>query len=122
MSTKRYQKGIEVLNQINPNAIKRVKELLDDIAPDMAKFIVEFPYGDIYSRGDLDLKTRELITIAALTTLGYPQDQLKIHIQHALKVGCTKQQIIETIMQMAVYAGFPASINGLITAREVLSK
>ncbi len=94
-------------------------ELLNDISPDMARYIIEFPYGDIYSRPGLDLKMRELITIASLTTLGYAPAQLKAHIYNALNAGCSKEEILEVIMQMTVYAGFPAALNGLFVAKEV---
>lgn len=119
MPDDRYQKGWETLAQINGEAGERILRLLKDISPDMARLVIEFPYGDIYSRPGLDLKTRELITIASLTTLGHARDQLKAHIANALNAGCTKQEIVEVIMQMAVYAGFPAALNGLFAAQEV---
>jgi 4-carboxymuconolactone decarboxylase len=81
--------------------------------------LVEFPYGDIYTRPGLDLKSREIATIAALTALGNATPQLKVHVHAALNVGCSQEEIVETIMQMAVYAGFPAALNGLFAAREV---
>jgi len=87
----------------------------------MARFIIEFPYGDIYSREKLDLKTRELLTIASLTTLGNAESQLKSHIRNALNVGSSREEIIETIMQMAIYAGFPASLNAMLCAKEVFN-
>ena len=96
--------------------------MLADISPDMARYIIEFPYGDIYARPGLDLKTRELVTIASLTTLGYPQPQLKAHIRNALNAGCSKEQILEVIMQMAVYAGFPAALSGLFAAKEIFEQ
>lgn len=92
---------------------------LERISPDMARFVVEFPYGDIYSRPGLELKTRELLTIASLVTLGYPERELKAHVANALNAGCSKDEIIETIMQMCVYAGFPAALHGLFIAGEV---
>ena len=115
----RYQKGLRTLNKINSRAGERILSLLKDVSPDMAKFVIEFPYGDIWSRPGLNLKTRELITIAALTTLGFPKDQLKAHINNALNAKCTKEEIVEVIMQMSVYAGFPAALNGLFVAKEV---
>ena len=96
--------------------------LLQDICPDMARLVIEFPYGDIYSRPGLDLKVRELITIASLTTLGNAPSQLKAHIHNALNAGCTQQEIIEVMMQMSVYAGFPSALNGLFVAKEVFSQ
>ena len=119
MSEDRYHKGIKNLKIMNKDSFKNLKNLLDDVAPDMARYVVEFPYGDIYSRPGLDLKTRELVTIAALTSMGNAQPQLEDHVHGALNVGCRREEIIEVIMQMAVYAGFPAAINGLLAAKEV---
>ncbi len=87
----------------------------------MADWITDFAYGDVVSRPGLDLKTRELATVAALTALGHAQPQLKAHIGGALNAGCEPQEIIEVILQMAVYAGFPASLNGINAAREVFN-
>ena len=115
----RYQKGWQILKKINSQAGEGILAVLKDISPDMAKFIIEFPYGDIYSRPGLSLKTRELITIASLTTLGHAPGQLKAHIHNALNAGCTNEEIVEVIIQMAVYAGFPAALNGLFVAKEV---
>jgi 4-carboxymuconolactone decarboxylase len=84
--------------------------------------LIEFPFGDIYSRAGLDLKSREVAVVAALTALGNAAPQLKVHIHGALNVGCTKQEVVEVIMQMAVYAGFPAALNGLFAAKEVFKE
>lgn len=119
MKGDRYQKGWETLGKINSEAGQRILDLLKDISPDMARLVIEFPYGDIYSRPGLDLKTRELLTIASLTTLATAPRQLKAHIYNALNADCTKDEIIETIMQMSVYAGFPACLNALFVAEEV---
>ena len=122
MDNYRYSEGIKTLNGISSHAVKRINDLLHEICPDMARFVIEFPYGDIYSRPGLDIKTRELLTIASLTTLGYARDQLKAHVDNALNVGCTQEEIIETIMQMTVYAGFPAALNGLLAAKEIFQE
>jgi 4-carboxymuconolactone decarboxylase len=119
MTDDRYARGKEVLQKINPDNSEKLVENLKDIAPDMARFVFEFAYGDIYSRPGLDLKSREMITVAALTALGTAPLQLKSHIQGALNAGCTRQEVVEAIMQMAVYAGFPAALNGLYAAKEV---
>ncbi|MEO8120205.1 MAG: carboxymuconolactone decarboxylase family protein, partial [Rhodoferax sp.] len=100
---------------------QRVIDSLADIAPDFARYLIEFPFGDIYSRPGLDLKSREIAVVAALTALGNAAPQLKVHIQGALNVGVTQGEIVEVIMQMAVYAGFPAALNGLSAAREVFA-
>ena len=118
----RYRRGWETLAKINGQGGQRIMKLLEEICPDMARYIIEFPYGDIYSRPGLDLKTRELVTIASLTTLGFPKSQLKAHVNNALNAGCTKEEIVEVILQMAVYAGFPAALTGLFTAQEVFEE
>ena len=118
----RYQRGLAKLWEIDGEAGERVLAGLDDIAPDFARYLIEFPFGDIYSRPGLDLKSREIAVVAALTALGNAAPQLKVHIQGALNVGVTRAEVVETIMQMAVYAGFPASLNGLAAAREVFAQ
>ena len=118
----RYRRGWEILQEVDGEAGERVIESLKDIAPDFARYLIEFPFGDIYSRPGLDLKSREIATVAALTALGNAAPQLKVHIQAALNVGCSRREVVETIMQMAVYAGFPAALNGLFAAKEVFQE
>jgi len=83
--------------------------------------VIEFPFGDIYSRPGLDLRAREIATIAALTALGNASPQLKVHVEAGLNVGLSRDEITEVIMQMAVYAGFPAALNGLFVAKEIFA-
>ena len=118
----RYQRGWEKLKEVDGEAGERVIESLEDIAPDFARYLIEFPFGDIYTRPALDLKSREIAVVAALTALGNAAPQLKVHIHGALNVGCTRQEVVEVIMQMAVYAGFPAALNGLFAAKEVFKE
>lgn len=118
----RYQRGWEKLKEIDGEAGESVVENLKDIAPDFARLLIEFPFGDIYSRPGLDLKSREIAVVAALTALGNAAPQLKVHIHGALNVGCSRQEVIEVIMQMAVYAGFPSALNGLFAAKEVFKE
>ncbi|WP_342707909.1 carboxymuconolactone decarboxylase family protein [Desulfomicrobium apsheronum] len=70
----------------------------------------------------LDLKSREIAVVAALTALGTAGPQLRIHLHAALNVGCTREEIVEVIMQMSAYAGFPAALNGLFAAKEVFAE
>jgi 4-carboxymuconolactone decarboxylase len=118
-SDERYQRGLDKLAEIDGQQGQKVIDSLADIAPDFAQYLIEFPFGDIYSRPGLDLRTRELATIAALVALGNAAPQLKVHLHAALNVGCSREEIVEVIMQMAVYAGFPAALNGLFAAKEV---
>jgi 4-carboxymuconolactone decarboxylase len=118
----RYRRGWEKLKEVDGEAGERVVESLKDIAPDFARLLIEFTFGDIYSRPGLDLKSREIAAVAALTALGTAVPQLKVHIRGALNVGCTREEVVEVIMQMAVYAGFPSAINGLFAAKEVFKE
>ncbi len=118
----RYRRGWEKLKEVDGEAGERVIDSLKDIAPDFARLLIEFPFGDIYSRPGLDLKSREIAAIAALTALGNALPQLKVHIRGALNVGCTRQEVVEVIIQMAVYAGFPSALNGLFAAKEVFKE
>jgi len=122
LESSRYSRGWEKLREIDGQAGERVVASLSDIAPDFAKYLIEFPFGDIYSRPQLDLKAREIGVVAALTALGNATPQLKVHIHGALNVGCTREEVVEIIMQMAVYAGFPAALNGLFAAKEVFAE
>ena len=115
----RLERGKRVLSEIDGEAGERVVSALADIAPDFARYLFEFPFGDIYSRPGLDLRARETATIAALTAMGNATPQLKVHIEAGLNVGLSRAEITEIIMQMAVYAGFPAALNGLFAAKEV---
>ena len=118
----RYERGLEKLREIDGEIGERVVESLADIAPDFSRYLIEFPFGDIYSRPGLDLRSREIAVVAALTAMGNAAPQLKVHIQAALNVGVTRDEVVETIMQMAVYAGFPAALNGLMAAKEVFAQ
>lgn len=117
----RYERGLQALNAIDGGAGEKVVAALADIAPDFAKYLIEFPFGDIYSRPGLGLREREIATIAALAAMGNAQPQLKVHLEAGLNVGLTEAEIIEVLMQMAVYAGFPAALNGLFAAKEVFA-
>ena len=117
----RYEKGKDVLESIQGRSIEEIFKDLEDVAPDLSIFVVEFPYSEIYTREEVDLKTRELCTVAALTVLG-TIPQLKDHIGAALNVGNTPTEIVEIIMQMSAYCGFPKAINGVIAAKEVFYK
>jgi 4-carboxymuconolactone decarboxylase len=115
----RFERGLRALAEIDGQAGQKVIDSLADIAPEFGRYLIEFPFGDIYSRQGLDLRSREVATIAALTALGNAAPQLKVHIEAGLNVGLSRDEIVEVIMQMAVYAGFPAALNGLFAAKEV---
>ena len=121
-NTNRYDAGVEKFKEINGQGAEASLERLKSLNPDLAKFVMEFPYGDIYSRPELDIKSREIATIAALSALGNAPKQLKVHIECALNTGVKRQEIMEIILQMAVYAGFPAAINAMQTVHEAFDE
>lgn len=112
----RHDRGLERMRAIFGPEIESALKGLAATSPDLARCLVDFPFAEIYSRPGLDLKTREMLTVAALVVLGYPQAELKEHIRGALNVGCTREEVLEIILQMAVYAGFPAAIEAVKTA------
>ena len=121
LNMSRYEKGKEVLEGIQERPLDEIFKELEDVAPDMSRFVVEFPYSQIYTREEVDLKTRELCTVAALTAIG-TIPQLKDHINAALNMDNSPVEIIEIIMQMSAYAGFPKAINGAMAAKEVFKE
>src|ERR1700694_5716357 len=118
MDSERYQRGLEILKELDSRVGEQLANL-SEIAPEFAKYMIEFPFGDLYSRPELDLKTREIVAVAALTALGYATPQLKFHIGAALNAGCSRQEVVEILMQIVVYAGFPAALSALYAAKEV---
>lgn len=117
----RYRQGLARLEKMGGKSVTTMLGKTREISPDLAKITIEFPYGDILSRPGLDLRSRQIATVAALTALGTAPVQLRAHIEMALAVGCTEEEIKEVIIQMAVYAGFPAALNGMSAAHDVFS-
>ncbi|GAA0245563.1 carboxymuconolactone decarboxylase family protein [Marinomonas primoryensis] len=122
MDNSRFDLGLALLSKIDGEAGHNVIDSLQDICPDLARFTIEYPFGDIYSRPGLDLKSREIATVAALTALGNCRPQLKVHLNAALNVGCSEDEIKEVLLQMSVYAGFPSALNGMFAFKEVLQE
>lgn len=121
MGDEKYQRGLKRLQELDPKALDSLN-ILEKVVPGLARIIVEYEFCDIYTRPGLDLKTRQLVTIAALTSLGHAVPQLRVHIEYALNAGATKQEICEVIIQTAPFVGFPAVINALKMAKEVCDK
>ncbi len=88
-----------------------------DLARDMSLYIT----GQMYSREKIPHKTRQLITVSALTVLSRP-DELKLHIHAALNVGCSSEEVAEVIFQTSIYGGVPATNTALTVLKEVLEE
>ena len=118
--TDRRARGLAAVNATSRTAGQHVLDSLADIAPDMAAFIIDFSYGDVISRNVLTPGQKEICMIAAATARGAMEPQLKVHVKAARAVGLGREQIVEVVIQMAAYAGFPAAINGLTATRDAL--
>lgn len=118
----RYRTGRRVLKKIHGQRAVDMIDSMADIAPDMPRFVYEFPFAEIYTRPGLDLKSRQLVTVSCLATLANAGPQLKAHLRGSLNVGWTRGELVEALMQLAVYAGFPASLNALKIARDVFAE
>lgn len=117
----RLERGYKKLREVDGKAGEQVKNSLNDISPDLVKYMIEYSFGDIYSRDGLDLKSKEIAVVASLTAIGNAEPQLKVHINGALNVGCTINEIKEVILQMSGYSGFPTCINAMNALKEVLN-
>lgn len=118
----RYNRGLEKLEQVDKQAGRDVINSLEGLPEDIGRYIIEFAFGDIYSRGTLDLKQREMITITSLLVQGDTSPQLRVHINGALNVGLTKEEIIETFIQTIPYVGFPRVLNAVNVTKEVFKE
>jgi 4-carboxymuconolactone decarboxylase len=120
--TERYERGLAKLKEIYGEETQALVTALGEVTPDLSRYVVEFAFGDIHCRTGLSLKSREIATVAALTALGTAPSQLRAHIRAALNVGCSQEEVVEVILQMILYAGFPATINGMQAAKEVFAE
>lgn len=115
-----YRRGLSALENLEACSPPAILAALDDVAPALGTMVVSFVYGQLYSRPQLDLRLRQLVTIAALAAMGNARPQLKFHVGGALQAGCSPLEVVETMVHLAVYAGFPAALNGVFVVREVL--
>jgi 4-carboxymuconolactone decarboxylase len=122
MEQSRFDRGAKRLTEVVGDAGMQVIELLRRVSPDMARYTIEYSYGDIYARGTLDDRSRQIAAVAALSALGHCRPQLKVHVNGALNVGCTPQEVVEIILQMTLYAGFAVATNALLAAQEVFEE
>ena len=114
----RFERGLARLAEVDGKAGAEVVGPLGDLG----RFIVEFAFGDVYSREGLNLRDRELATVAMLAAMGGREPQLKVHIGAALNVGLTEEEIEETIIQTVPYAGFPTAINAMNAFKQVVAE
>ncbi len=117
-----YRRGLKEITRIDPERGAELVRELKKISPDFAEYFVEFAFGTIYARDVLDPKTKELIAIASLAAIGHCQNHLRTHISAAFRAGCTKEEIVEVIIQSAVYVGFPSALSALKLVKDFFDK
>ena len=122
MKQTRFELGMEKLKEVDGAGGEGVVKSLEGIAPDLGKYIVEFAFGDIYSRDGLSMQEREMVTMASLLTAGGCEPQLEVHINGALNVGLSPNKIVETFIQCIPYTGFPRVLNAIFIAKKIFDE
>jgi 4-carboxymuconolactone decarboxylase len=120
--SERYLRGIDIAERLAADKVAHfVESGVAEVAPDFARMTIEFAFGDLYAREALDVRSRELIAIAVLAASGRAGPQLRVHVESAESNGITKEEIVEALMQTALYAGFPAALNALADCHDLLT-
>lgn len=121
--SERYRRGVDVIQQMSPGSLEPfLTSQVAEIAPDFARMAIEFPYGDLYSRTGLGLREREIVAISALAVVGGARPQLRAHVAAAMRLGIGKAEIVEILMQCAIYGGFPTALNALADCHDLLTE
>lgn len=120
-NNKRYESGKEVMEELFSPEVRSRMEEMKEISPDFWNMIVGFGFGELYARKRLSLQHREYITLTTLITQG-AFDQFRVHVQAALNIGVSKEEIIEIIIQCVGYVGFPKAVQAMGIAKEIFAK
>jgi 4-carboxymuconolactone decarboxylase len=118
----RYALELRKLREIDGHGGEAVVDSLRDTSADLGRYVIASAFGDVYSRSGLDLRSREIATVAALAAMGNARPQLTVHMHAALNGGVTREELIAIVVRMAVYAGFPAALNVMFATKEVFSE
>lgn len=118
----RYERGEKLLRKVDGDKVAdNLIAAYEDLAPDFTRYLVEFAFGEIYAR-EGDLKHRELVAIASLATMGGCDRQLETHVHGAFSVGLTENEIVEAVMTLIPYLGFPRALNAMAVVKRVIDK
>jgi 4-carboxymuconolactone decarboxylase len=120
--SERFRRGWDRLLEVDAEGGARVVKSLQEVAPDLGRYVIEFAYGEIYQRPVLDLRQRQLVTISALTALGGVDPQLEVHINAGLNVGLNPREVVEAILHCIPYTGFPRVLNAILVAKSVFQE
>ena len=122
MDKKRYEAGLAVRREVMGSAyVDEALAKADDLTRPLQDLITEYCWGEIWTRPGLPRQTRSLINVAMLTALNRPHE-VRLHVRGALHNGCTREEIIEVLLQTAIYCGVPAAIDSVRIAREVFDE
>ena len=120
--SERYLRGVDIAQQLAAGSLEDfLASRVAELAPDFARMAIEFTFGDLYARDVLDLRDREVVAISSLAVLSDTGPHLRNHVRAALRLGVSKREIIEILMQTALYAGFPAALNALASCHDLLT-
>ncbi|WP_027344054.1 carboxymuconolactone decarboxylase family protein [Hamadaea tsunoensis] len=122
MDNERYQRGWQMLTQVDGEGGQRVVDALADISPVLGEQVVQWAFGDMYARPELPPRDRQLVTLGVLTALGGCEPQLEVHVNAALNVGLSPAEIVEALLHSAVYCGIPRAINATFVAKKVFGE
>jgi 4-carboxymuconolactone decarboxylase len=120
--SERYRRGWEQLTKLNADAVQGIVDGLQDVAPDLGAYIVESGFGDIFSRPGLDAPRREMVIISVLAATGGCDPQLRFHVEAALNVGVSAQEVVEVLMQCSPYIGYARALNAVGVAKAVFAE
>lgn len=122
MIYEKHKIGHETLNRLSEGTSEKVIKNYEKIAPDVSDYIMDFVFGEIYNRPNLDFKTRQVVTLTALLTQGDTDHQLQTHITGAMNFGWSEDEVIEMFIQAIPYVGFPRVLNAINSAKRVFNK
>jgi 4-carboxymuconolactone decarboxylase len=124
MMSERYRRGVDVVQNLSSGSLEKFLKTsrIAEVAPDFARMVIEFAFGDLYSREVLSLRDREIVAIASLASLGHASPQLRTHVEAAQRLGLSKSEIVEILMQIAIYSGLPAALNALADCHDLLAE
>ncbi|MBV8331162.1 MAG: carboxymuconolactone decarboxylase family protein [Candidatus Eremiobacteraeota bacterium] len=116
------ERGERLLRKIDGDKVAdNLLREYQDVAPDFARYLVEFAFGEIYAR-DGDLRHKEIVAITSLATMGGCDRQLETHVHGALNVGLSEADIVEVVMTLIPYVGFPKTLNAMAVVKRVIEK
>lgn len=115
----RLEHGRAELRRLDPHDPERIKRIFQDISPDFAEHFIQL-LGDMYSRPNLTLKQREIITFSSLVTQGH-LDRMRTHVLALLTAGMQQVEIIEIVFHLSAYIGLPAAVNALLELEKIFN-